>query len=57
MKKKSGSSEHVLYKQAMKRKTCTIKKAVAGGADSIPLSSEGNVALASWCGFPHSSWH
>lgn len=33
------------------------KKAVAGGANSIPLSSEGNVLLASWCCFPHSSWH
>lgn len=55
--KKSGSSEHVLCKQAMKRKTFTIKKAVADGADNIPLSSEGNVLLASWCCFPHSSWH
>lgn len=43
--KKSGSSEHVLCKQAMKRKTFTIKKAVTGGADSIPLNIEGNVLL------------
>lgn len=56
-KKKSGSSEHALCKQAMKRKTFTIKKAVAGGVASIPLSSEGNGLLASWCCYPHSSGH
>lgn len=55
--KTPGSSEHVLWEQAMKRKANLLfTKKITGGSPGIPLDSEGSVLLVSWCHFPHSSW-